>query len=186
MEDSRIIELYMQRSEQAISETAAKYGGYCFSIANNILSDKGDAEETVNDAYLGAWKAIPPHTPRRLGAFLGRITRRIAINRYEARCASKRGGGETALALEELGECVPGGQEPEREMEAAELTQIIGRFVRSLPEMERRVFLRRYWYLDSVAEIAGRTGFSQSKIKSMLFRTRNKLRILLQKEGIPV
>jgi len=186
VEDSNIIALYFQRSEDAIRQTAEKYGGYCYSIAYHILANKGDAEEAVNDTYLGAWKAIPPHEPKRLGAFLGKITRRIAINRYESNRTAKRGGGETALALEELAGCIPSDQDPEQEAEAAELTRLLNRFVRSLPETERRVFLRRYWYLDSVAEIAGCTGFSQSKVKSMLFRTRNKLRVLLQKEGIPV
>lgn len=186
MEDSCIIALYFQRSEDAIAETAAKYGSYCYSIAYNILASKGDAEETVNDTYMGAWKAIPPHDPISLGAFLGKITRRIAINRWQAGRTAKRGGGEITLALEELDGCIPSGQSPEQELEGAELSRLLNRFVRGLPEPEHRVFVLRYWYLDSVADVAKQCGFSQSKVKSMLFRTRNKLRFLLEKEGISV
>lgn len=186
MEDSRIIALYFQRSEDAIAETAAKYGSYCYSIAYNILSSKGDAEETVNDTYMGAWKAIPPHDPKSLSAFLGKITRRIAINRWQAGRAAKRGGSEMTLALEELDGCIPSGQSPEQELEATELSRLLNRFVRGLPEPERRVFVLRYWYLNSIADVANLCGFSQSKVKSMLFRTRNKLRFLLEKEGIAV
>lgn len=186
MEDSRIIELYFQRSEEAISETAVKYGSYCFSIANNILVNREDAQETVNDTYLGAWRAIPPHKPVSLAAFLGKITRRIAINRYDAGRAAKRGGGEVPLALEELTACIPAGWGPEQELEAAELSRLLNRFVRELPEAERRVFVLRYWYLDSVSDVARQCGFSQSKVKTMLFRTRKKLRTVLEKEGIAV
>lgn len=184
MEDSRIVDLYWQRNPQAIQETAAKYGNYCHSIAQNILGNDPDAEETVNDTYMGAWNAIPPHRPAVLSTFLGKITRRIAIKRWQEGCAAKRGGGETALALEELAGCIPSRSSPEKELEAAELNRLLRRFVQSLPETERKIFLCRYWYLDPVAEIAKRFGFTQSKVKSILFRTRNKLRIQLEKEGI--
>ena len=186
MEDSRIIALYFQRSEEAISATAAKYGNYCFSIARSILSDSEDAKEAVNDTYMGAWNAIPPHKPNSLSAFLGKITRRISINRFLANHTAKRGGGEPELALEELSDCIPSRRDVEQEMEAAELTRILNRFARELPDTERRVFVRRYWYLESVGQIAEQLGFSQSKVKSMLFRTRNKLRNVLEKEGITV
>lgn len=184
MEDSRIIELYFQRSEDAIRETEAKYGSYCFSIARSILTDKEDAREAVNDTYMACWNAIPPHKPNIFSAFLGKITRRISINRYQAGRALKRGGGEVSLALEELAGCIPSHWDVEQEMEAAELTNLLNRFVRALPETERRVFVLRYWYLEPVGGIAKRFGFSQSKVKSMLFRTRNKLRAELEKEGI--
>lgn len=186
MEDSAIIDLYFQRSEEAISATADKYGNYCFSIARNILPDRLDCEEAVNDTYLAAWKAIPPHIPQSLAAFLGKITRRICLTRWQSVHTAKRGGGELPLALEELSGCIPSPMDVQQQMETAELTALLDSFVRHLPQTERWVFLRRYWYLDSVSNIAGRFGFSQSKVKSMLFRTRNKLRILLEKEGIPL
>lgn len=186
MEDSQIIALYFQRSEEAISATDRKYGSYCLSIAQSILSDREDAKEAVNDTYLGAWNAIPPHRPQRFAAFLGKITRRISINRWQAGRTVKRGGGELTLALDELADCIPSGWDVEREIEGKALAKLLNTFVRALPETERKVFLLRYWYLDSIEAIAKRFGFSQSKVKSMLFRTRNKLRAELEKEGIEV
>lgn len=186
MEDAQIVELYFARNESAIEETAQKYGKYCFSIANNILMSRADAEETVSDTYLGAWRAIPPHKPQRLSTFLGKITRRLALMKWKARSAQKRGGGETALALEELGECIPSADTPERMMEMKELSQHLNSFVKSLPETEQRVFVCRYWYLYSLKNIASQFGFSESKVKSMLSRTRKKLAAYLQKEGISV
>lgn len=183
MEDSRILDLYWQRSQQAIAETAKKYGRYCFSIAFNILENGADAEETVNDTYLGAWNAIPPHRPANLSTFLGKIARRTALKRWEAARAAKRGGGETALVLEELAGCIPG-KSLEETMNERELSRILQKFVRDLPRTERRVFVCRYWYLDPIANIAKEFGFSQSKVKSMLLRTRNKLKKELEKEGI--
>lgn len=184
MEDSRILDLYFQRSEDAIRETDKKYGSYCFSIARSILASRSDAEEAVNDTYMATWNAIPPHAPKSLAAFLGKITRRISINKWQANRTAKRGGGEAALALDELAGCIPSGWDMEQEMEAVELQNLLNRFVRALPEAERRVFVLRYWYLEPVGGIAKRFGFSQSKVKSMLFRTRNKLRTELEKEGI--
>lgn len=184
MEDSRIIELYFLRSEEAISQTAAKYGNYCFSIARNLLQDHEDAKEAVNDTYMGAWNAIPPHLPNSLAAFLGKITRRICVNRFLANRAAKRGGGETALALEELSRCIPSHWDIEKELEGAELSKVINCFVRELPDVERRVFVCRYWYIKPIKEIANQFGFSESKVKSMLMRTRNKLKNVLEKEGI--
>ena len=184
MEDRQIVALYLQRNEQAIAQTDAKYGKYCFSIAYNILANNEDAEEAVNDTYIGAWNAIPPHQPAILSTFLGKITRRIAIKRWRANRTLKRGGGETALALEELAGCIPAGGNPEDEIETAELSKSLNRFVLTLPQTERHVFVCRYWYLDSIGGIAGRFGFSQSKVKSMLSRTRKKLHTHLVKEGI--
>lgn len=182
MEDRKIIELFFDRDEQAIQETDKKYGRYCLSIAHNILNNTQDAEETVNDVYIGTWNAIPPHCPENLSAFLGKITRRYAIKRWRAARALKRGGGEVPLVLEELMGCIPAGSDMERDMEMADLNNLLNRFIASLPKQERTVFVCRYWYMDPVGSIANRYGYSQSKVKSMLSRTRSKLRIYLKKE----
>lgn len=184
MEDSQIIALYFQRDERAIDETARKYGKYCFSIAHNILGNREDAEEAVSDTYLGAWATIPPHKPVVLSTFLGKIARRTALKRWEKNRTRKRGGGELPLALEELSEFLSDGNTPETAIETAELTQLLNEFLRRLPKTERTVFVCRYWYLDPIADIAKRFGFSQSKVKSMLARTRKKLATSLQREGI--
>ena len=183
MDDKDILALYRARDERALAETAARYGGYCYTIARNILSDGEDARECVNDAYLAAWNAAPGEGPGQLGAFLGAVTRRIALSRWREKHAAKRGGGETALAIEELAECIPGGEEAEARLETEELGRAVAAFVRALPDTERRVFLCRYWYLDSIDDIAGAFGFSRSKVKSMLARTRKKLLEHLKKEG---
>ena len=182
MEDARIVELYWARSERAIDETSAKYGKYCYAIAHNILANAEDADESVNDTYLAAWNSIPPHRPAILSTFLGKIARRISIDKWRARSAEKRGGGELALALDELSECVPSDTNVEQIVEAEELGKAIDRFVMALPIMERRVFICRYWYLDPVASICHQFGFSQSKVKVMLHRTRKSLRSYLEKE----
>ena len=184
MEDSAIIDLYWAREERALSETDTKYGGYCRSIAHNILRNREDTEECVSDTWLHAWNAMPPHRPERLSGFLGKLTRRISLKRWEAARAKKRFGDETALALEELSQCVDGSGDVQRELEATELAARINDFVLALPQAERRVFLCRYWYLDSVAEIAIRFGFSTSKVKSMLYRIRQQLRQTLEQEGL--
>ena len=184
MEDAKIVQLYFDRSEAAIAETARKYGKYCYSIAYNILMSRPDAEETVNDTYLGAWRAIPPHKPQRLNTFLGKITRRLALAKWKARTARKRGGGETALALEELGECIPDNNTPERAVELKELSAHLNAFLKTLPDTEQQVFVSRYWYVNPVKDVATQFGFSESKVKSMLSRTRKKLAAYLQKEGI--
>ncbi len=184
MEDAAIIELYWQRSEDAIPETARKYGRYCHRVAYNICEDDQDAEECVNDTWLRAWNRMPSERPSLLSVFLGAITRNLALDRWRAGHSRKRGGGELPLALDELGECVRGSVDPERVVEAKELEQAIDRFVNALPETEQLIFLSRYWFLASVAEIAGKTGFSQSKVKTTLFRLRKKLRVTLQEEGL--
>ena len=184
MEDVQIVDLYFARCEQAISETAQKYGKYLFSIAYNILSSNRDSEEAVNDTYMGAWRSIPPHRPDRLSTYLGKITRRVSLEKWKAAHTQKRGGGEPLLALEELGECISGGDTPERTMERKELTQYLNVFIKSLPETEQRVFVCRYWYLYPVKTIARDFGFSESKVKSMLSRIRGKLKIHLEKEGV--
>lgn len=183
MEDAHIVDLYWARSETAVAETAKKYGTYCYSIAHAILTNAEDAEESVNDTWLDAWNSMPPHRPAILATFLGKITRRIAIDRWRARSAEKRGGGELALALSELTDCIPSGKTVEQEVADAELEAAINRFVLSLPLTRRRVFLCRYWYLDSIAAIAKQFGLSQSSVKVLLHRTRKALRTYLEREG---
>lgn len=183
MEDQKIIDLYWQRSEQAIQETDSKYGGYCYCIAYNILANREDSEESVSDTYLAAWRAIPPKRPGILQAFLGKITRHLSIDRWRRRTAEKRGGGEIVLALEELEDCLSDGLSAEDAVQKKELTVFINRFLDALPETERNVFLCRYWYVDAVQDIADAFGFSVGKVNSMLFRTRQKLRRALEKEG---
>ncbi len=184
MEDQAILQLYFDRSETAIVQTDAKYGPYCYAIAYRILTDREDSEECVSDTYLAAWNNIPPRRPSVLATFLGKITRFISINRWKSRSAYKRGGGEMDLALEELSECVAGGQNPEEACAHKETVKAIRQFLDTLPEAERRVFLRRYWYLDSTKEICQRYGFSESKVKSMLHRVRKKLHSRLEQEGL--
>lgn len=184
MDDSRILELYWSRNESAISETAVKYGGYCYSIARNILTNNEDAEESVNDTYLAAWNAMPPRRPSILATFLGKLARHISIDRWRASRTEKRSGGELPLALEELGECADQGPGLETVVLRRELAQILGRFVDDLPDPERSVFLCRYWYLDSIRDIAEHFDFSESKVASMLLRTRKKLRTKLEEEGV--
>lgn len=183
MDDQTIVQLYFDRSEAAIAETDRKYGPYCHTIAYNILANNEDAQECVSDTYLAAWNAMPPRRPSILSTFLGKITRRLSIDRWRTRTAYKRGGGEIPLALDELSECVSGGETPEQTLMRRQMALGFNRFLQSLPETERSVFLSRYWYLDSVACIAEHFGFSESKVKSMLHRTRGKLRTWLEKEG---
>lgn len=183
MDDKTIVDLYFLRNEDAIGLTEEKYGPYCYSIAYNILSNREDAQESVSDTYLAAWNAIPPRRPSVLSAFLGKLTRHISIDRWRQRTAAKRGGGEVAVALEELSECVAGLQNIELEYERKELIKAYTRFLKELPETERRVFLGRYWYMESIEAIANKFGFSQSKVKMLLQRTRIKLRLRFEEEG---
>ncbi|MBQ8683940.1 MAG: sigma-70 family RNA polymerase sigma factor [Clostridia bacterium] len=184
MEDAKIVELYWQREEQAIEETATKYGGYCRGIAYNVLGDSGEAEESVNDTWLDAWNSMPPHRPSILSTFLGKITRRVSIDRWRRKQAEKRGGGQMPAVLDELEDCVAAEGGVEQAVEQNLLAQTVNRFVLALPEMEQRVFLCRYWYMEGVGVIAHRFGFTESKVKSMLYRTREKLRAQLMKEGL--
>ena len=183
MEDEQIIALYWLRDETAITETALKYDGYCRAIARNILHNPEDAEETVNDTWLGAWNSMPPHRPGILSAFLGKITRRLSIDRWRSMRTEKRGSGQLPLALEELGDCIPSGSDPAESAEVEALAGAISRFLAALPATERHIFLCRYWYLHTIPEIAGRFFCSESRVKSQLHRTRGKLRNFLAKEG---
>lgn len=183
MEDSQIVDLYWDRSEQAIAETDTKYGRYCFSIANNILPFREDAQESVNDTYLAAWNALPPERPSVLRTFLGKLTRRISIDRWRYLSAEKRGGGTIPLALEELAGCIPGGDDPAATVEAKELAQSINGFLDTLPATERQVFLMRYFALSPLAQIEEKYAMTGSRLRSMLHRTRKKLLRYLEKEG---
>lgn len=184
MDDKAIVNLYWERKPDAISETQKKYGRYCNTIAYNILNSREDAEECVNDTYIRTWNAIPPHKPDRLSTFLGKITRNLALDRYDYANAQKR-GGTIPLALEELGECV---SDPATGNDAIfdelALKTALNGFLATLPPQTRNLFVRRYWYLSSIKEIAKDFGFSQSKVKVTLLRTRNSLKAYLEKEGI--
>ena len=184
MEDTEIVKLYIERNENAIAETDRKYRKYCCSIAYNILHDAEDSEEAVNDTYMGALNSIPPNIPNVLQTFLGRITRNISLKKIRTRNAQKRGNGkgEIFLVFDEISELIPSGHDTENYVEAKELAGFINTFLRSLPETERKVFVCRYWYFDSIPDISEQFGFSESKVKSMLFRTRKKLLFKLESE----
>lgn len=184
MDDHAIVELYHRREERAIAETDRKYGGLCRSIALGLLGDREDAEECVNDTWLNAWNAMPEDRPDRLGPFLGKITRNLAFNRWRSGHAEKRGGGELPAVLEELAESVCGGSDLQETMEAAELAAAVNRFLRTLAERERTMFLRRYWFAEPIADIARRYGIRENTVRSRLFRIREKLRRHLEKEGL--
>ncbi len=184
MEDAAIVNLYWQRSDRAISETEKKYGGYCRSIAHRLCRNDCDAEECVNDTWLAAWNSMPEKRPAFLGGYLGCLTRHLAIDRLRAEHSQKRGEGEAALALDELAEILPAEGDPAREVEAKELAAAVQSFINALNEKERLVFLGRYWYMLSVKEIAGRFGWSESKVKSLLHRLRVRLRKELDREGL--
>ena len=181
MEDREIVALFWARAESAITKTARKYGAYCRTIAGHILPSPEDVEECLSDTWLGAWNAMPPQRPATLPPLLGRIARNAALTIWRRDHAQKRDGG-FPLVLDELGECV-GGEPLEDQLESRRLGEAVAAFLDTLPRDRRRVFLRRYWYCDSVEAIAARYGFTVSKVKSMLLRTRRKLRDYLIKEG---
>ena len=182
MEDSKIISLFLERSEQAVEELDRKYGPAVKKTASNILSDRMDVEECVNDTYLGVWNSIPPQKPNPLLSYVCRIARNLAVNRYHANHAEKRRGNYD-LVLDEFEECLPSGTDLETELEAKELTEAVNRFLRKLNQEDRFLFVRRYWYADSVADLAAMTKGSPNRISVRLFRIREKLRKTLTKEG---
>ena len=184
MEDHAIIELYWQRQETAISETAAKYGPFLLDLARNILRSHPDAEECVNDTYLRAWNAIPPQRPSAFKLWLGRITRNLSLDRWRRARADKRRGDETEILLGELDTCLPAPRDVESHLDDRETAAVISAFLRALSHQNRVIFLRRYWYGESIAQIAGALGCAEGKVKSSLFRTRGALRETLEKEGI--
>ena len=180
MEDKDIVELYFERSERAIDATAEKYGAYCHAIARNLLGSDADAEECVNDTWLSTWNSIPPNRPSVLRTYLGKLVRRLSVNRIRYRTAEKRGGGEIPLILDELSECLS-----DEERETDDLTkEALHRFLTELGERDRRVFLLRYFYGEPIREIANRFGFSESRVKSILYRARERLRCVLESERL--
>lgn len=183
MDDRHIVELYWQRDEQAIAETAAKYEDYCMKISQNILSDRADSEENVNDTYLHAWNAIPPERPERLGAYLGRLARNLALNRYKAKTAQKRQGDSFAQSLDELADFAVEGLDPTDEVAARELGAQISAFLRTQSAETRAIFVQRYFHCNSIEALARRFGASESRIKTTLLRTRQRLKQHLAKEG---
>ena len=183
MDDREIVDLYWQRDEHAIEATAAKYGTYCMKISQNILSDRADSEENVNDTYLHAWNAMPPQKPAILSAFLGKIARNLALNRYKAKSAQKRQGDAFALSLDELDDCAPAPSSPDDAAMAAELGRSISAFLRTQNEEVRSMFILRYFYCEPVEALAARFGCGESRVKTTLLRTRRRLRAHLVKEG---
>ena len=182
MEDAEIIARFLKRDASALEAVIAKYSNYCCSIAYRILGNAADAEECVNDTWLHAWNAIPPHRPERLALFLGKMTRELAINRCKAGHAQKRGSGEYALTLDEIAEIIPDRRAaPEDAISCAQLGNAISDFLRSQPRKAASIFIRRYYHLCSIQEIAQDFGFSESKVKSILFRMRKKLYSYLEK-----
>lgn len=186
MEDAQIIDLYWQRKESAISETKMKYSHYLTKIAYNILQNYEDSEESVNDTYLKAWNSIPPHRPGKLAAYLGKITRRLSIDIYRKRTSQKRAGSEYTVSLSELEDCVSHDNTPEQMVETEQMARAISAYLRTLSEESRNVFVCRYFFCDSIQEIAASTSASESKVKSMLYRIRIGLKAYLEKEGFVV
>ena len=183
MEDNAIISLYFERDEAAITETEKKYGAYCRTIADNILGSSEDTEDCVNDAMLRLWNAIPPQRPVRFRLFLAKIVRNLAFDRYKQKSAEKRGSGEISAVLDELSECVADTCDIETELQGRALRQLLNEFVAQLPERERRIFLRRYFYADSMETIARELGMRANHCSVLLSRTRKKLHAKLLEEG---
>ena len=181
MDDLQIIEMYFARDEQAIKATDDKYGKLCLRIARNILSNQEDSEECVNDTYLNVWNKIPPTRPNSFKAFICKITRNLSLKKLETENAKKR-TSEAIISLDEIDEIIPDA-DISQEISDEELGKLISAFLWSQSEDSRNVFLRKYWFFDSISDIAERYAFSESKVKSMLFHIRNKLRDYLEKEG---
>lgn len=186
MEDGEILELYRRRDEEALRQTEQKYSRYLMTISLNILQDREDSRECVNDTYLQAWNSIPPHFPEKLACYLGKITRDISIGRYRRKKAAKRGGSEYALSLEELEDCVSSGESPEQALDVKLLAAAIGNYLRGLSAQARIEFVQRYYFCDPVKNIALYSGRSESAVKSGLLRTRRGLKNYLEKEGFSI
>ena len=185
MDDAEIVKLFYERSEDALREVRGKYEKFCRYISMRILNNPEEADECVNETYLRAWNSIPPSKPSSLSAFLGKITRNLSLDVYNKKRAAKRGGGEPEAVLEELAECIP--SENERDIvEDIALRDALNAFLKTLPADTRKIFMRRYWYMSEIREIAHDYNFSESKVKMTLARTREKLRQFLEKEGIDI
>lgn len=183
MQDERIVELYWQRSDAAIRETDLKYGHYLSKIAYNILADVEDSKECVNDTYLSAWQSMPPHKPDILATYLGKITRQISIDMFRYRRREKRRASEYAISLSELEECVSGGNTTEISVDLHLLAEAINAYLYKLSVQARNIFVGRYYYMDSIREVAAYYHMSESKVKSILHRTRIGLKAYLEQEG---
>ena len=183
MDDNRIIDLYWARSEEAICQSEEKYGAYCYTIAHNILENTQDSEECVSDTWLRAWDSMPPQRPERLRAFLGRITRNLSLDRLRARNAARRDSGQT-LPLDELQDCVPAPDPAAALIDDMALAELLNRFLAALPEGQRRLFLGRYWYFESIPRLASAFSMPEGRVRVTLFRLRKKLKTLLEKEGV--
>ena len=183
MEDEKILQLYLDRNELAIHESAEKYGAYCRAVAVNILGDPDDAEECVNDTWFKAWNAIPPARPADLRTYLGKISRNLAFDRYRTERRDKRGSGEEALLLDELEEIVSGREDAASPLLEKELLDEIRRFLERQTKEKRVMFVRRYWYADSVSAIADRLGTSENRVSVTLNRLRKKLKDHLNQRG---
>ena len=183
MDDKHIIELYIARKEQAIKETEAQYGAFCFRIAMNILSIREDAEECVNDAYFSVWKQIPPTIPDSFRAFIGRITRNLSISRFRAMRAKKRYSGLEVM-LSELGDCVPSSETVEQTLEAKELSEYISNWLDTLPEEDCALFVRRYWFGDEVQVLAEKCGVTAAKMAQRMYQLRKCLKASLEEKGV--
>ena len=183
MEDRQIVELYWQRNENAIAHTQTKYGSYLHTIAYNILYDREDSKESVNDTYLAAWNSIPPHKPQVLSTYLGKLTRRIAIDLFRKKNAQKRSMGEYALSLEELSACISDSNTVQAQVDRQLLSQAIAAYLQQESPEARTVFIGRYYYLDPVKKIAGYCRMTEAKVKILLYRTRQGLKLHLEQEG---
>ena len=183
MTDEEIVQLFFQRKEEAVQEINRKYGSYCFKIANSILNNREDLEECVNDTWMQTWNTIPPTRPKYLRLFVAKIVRNLSFSRYKLKNAKKRGSGEMMLVLEELEECIAGQSDVETLYIAGELQTAINEFVKNLPEKEGNIFIRRYFYAESMKDISKRYGVSENNVRVILSRTRGKLRVKLEKEG---
>ena len=186
MEDSKIIELYFERNEKAITETQIKYGNYCYSISYNILNNNEDDQECLSDTYLNTWNSIPPHRPSILSTYLGKIIRRLSIDKYRKDNALKRGGGEYAISLDEIGEFLSNDIDSKDLVDEKILVETINKYLGQLPKSERMLFVSRYFYFDSISEISERFGYSESKVKMTLKRTRDKLKDYLVMKGYEI
>ena len=186
MKDLDIVNLYWDRNEDAIHQTQMKYGAYLSKVSYNILADFEDSKECVNDTYLAAWNSIPTNRPNNLAAYLGKITRQTSIDVFRKKHREKRYASEFAISFDELGDSFTDGVTPEQQLNAKLLDEAINRFVSALPDMAQKTFVGRYYFFDSLKEIASYCGMTESKVKIHLFRTRQKLKLYLKKEGFEV
>jgi len=186
MKDEEIVELFWNRSEESVQELARKYEKYCYYIAYSILNNHEDAQECVNDAYYHTWDSIPPQKPNKLSTYVGKLTRNLALNKWEHYNAKKRGLGEVPLVLEELQECIPGGNHVEEIVDKIFLEKVFNDFLGTLSKEKRIIFMRRYWYMSSIREITKDFNMSESKVKMMLFRMRKEFRDFLEEEGVQI